>query len=377
MTGRARVVLVTSLLGRLPQGMAPLAALLLVQQQTGSIAVAGLATGAWGLGSAVAQTAWGRLAGRGRAERVVRIAAVTQALVVSTLALAPTDSGLVLVLLAGLGGLAAAPISSVARTLWPDLAHDEVELGEMYTLDATTQEVVFIAGPALVGAVIGIAGPSAALLTSAALGIVGGLLFARVIAPLWQPHPHPSGGRALVRTMALPWAVMAVMAFALGLTEVAVSAAAILDGERKAAGVLLAVWSLGSLVGGLTTARRAWRSTPVARLAPLFALLAAGTAVVAMVWSLGIIVLGVALFVSGLALAPSLAALYAVVGESAPPGRRTDAFAIGTTSLLIGLSTGAATGGVLAAVTPTLAFTASTAVFVVAVGASLVLRRRR
>ncbi|MFZ0325024.1 MAG: MFS transporter [Actinomycetes bacterium] len=376
MTGRARVVLLTSLLGRLPQGMAPLAALLLVQQRTGSIAAAGLATGAWGLGSALGQTTWGRLAGRGRAHRVVTVAAVTQALLITVLALVPTDAATLLVTLAGLGGLAAPPISPVARTLWPDLATTEVELGAMYTLDATTQEVVFIAGPALVGAVIGIASASAALLTTAVLGGVGGLVFARVVRPLWRPHPHPGGGRALLSVMALPWAVMAVMALGLGLTEVAVSAAAIIDGQRKVAGVLLAVWSLGSLVGGLATSRRVWRSTPVVRLAPLFGTLAAGTAVVAAVWSVGIIVLGVALFASGLALAPSLAALYAVVGESAPAGRRTDAFAVGTTSLLLGLSGGAALGGLLSAVTPTLAFVSAVAVFAAASASSLVLRRR-
>ncbi len=371
------MVLLTSLLGRLPQGMAPLAILLLVQQRTGSLAAAGLATGAWGLGAAVAQTAWGRLAGRGRAERVVAVAACAQSLVITVLAFAPTGLAWVLVTLAGLGGLAAAPITSVARTLWPDLADDEVALGEMYTLDATTQEIVFIAGPALVGALIGIADPSVALLTTAALGLVGGLVFSGVVRPLWQPHPHPTGGRAMVSVMALPWAVMSVMAFGLGLTEVAVSAAAILDGQRKAAGVLLAVWSLGSLVGGLATARRAWRMSPATRLAPLFGALAAGTAVVAVVWSLGVIVLGAALFLSGLALAPSLAALYAVVGDSAPPGRRTDAFAIGTTSLLIGLSAGAAAGGVLSEISPTVAFAASVGAFGLATLASLALRRRR
>lgn len=358
------VVLVASIVARMPQGLAPLSVVLLAQEGTGSIATAGLAGGAWAVGSAVSQPLWGGLAGRGRAHRIEALTALSQGIVVLVLALGGWSTEGVFIALAATGGLLAAPTSPISRTLWPQLAVDEHHLDALYTHDATWQELIFIAGPALVGLLVAVSGPSAALTAAAVLGIVGGITFAGIVRPHWRPHPAPSTRVPLARSLldlAGPYSALAVMAFGLGLVEVGVPAVAILEQSRAASGWLLALWSLGSLVGGLVAARHRWRRGPSDRWPWLMGGVAAGTATIVVGWSFGLPWLGLTLFLSGLALAPSLAAGYGVVASRAAPGRRTDAFAWTTTFLLLGIGAGVAVGGVLADASPTWTFAAGTA----------------
>ena len=60
----APVLLLSGFAGRLPSAMVPLALLLMVQQQTGSYAIAGLAAAVLGIASAVMAPVLGRLADR-------------------------------------------------------------------------------------------------------------------------------------------------------------------------------------------------------------------------------------------------------------------------------------------------------------------------
>jgi MFS family permease len=343
----------------MPQGLAPLSVVLLAQERTGSIAAAGLAGGAWAIGSAVSQPLWGGFAGRGRAHRVEAGTALSQGAVLLVLAFAAGGSVGAVVALSLLGGLLAAPTSPISRTLWPQLAVDEHHLDSLYTHDATWQELIFIAGPALVGVLVAASGPSASLVAAAAFGVVGAAVFASIIRPLWHPHPEPASRVSLARSVAAlagPYAALCAMAFGLGMAEVGVPAVAILSDNRAASGWLLAIWSAGSLVGGLIGARVVWRRSPAQRWPGLMLAVAIGTATTAVGWQFGLGWLGVTLFLAGLALAPTLAAGYGVIGERALPGRRTDAFAWTTTFLLLGIGGGVAVGGVLADFSPTWTF---------------------
>jgi MFS family permease len=355
-----------TLLARAPQGMAPLTVILLVQERTGSFAAAGFASGAWGLGIAVGQPVWARLAGRGRADRVIAATSLGQAAVLLTLAFSPWQAAAVAVAVTGLAGLLQAPVTSVARTSWPRLATDEKGVDRLFTLDATAQEVIWIAGPAIVGLIVAVSGPTTALVATAAAGSIGGLVFAAAVRRIWRPQPpHPDGAPGFLRRLIVPYVAMSTMTLGLGLGEVAVPAAAVADGHRDAAGLLLASWSVGSLVGGLLVAR--WPTQhPQRRVPPLLLAQVAGIALTAAVWDLGPQWLAGALFVSGLGLAPSFAAAYGVLSRRAPESRRTEAFGLASTFVLLGLAVGSALGGVVAEVSPTLGFVCSAAVTAVA-----------
>ena len=185
------------------------------------------------------------------------------------------------------------------------------------------------------------------------------------VRPLWHPHPAPASRTRLstaLKSLAGPYAALCVMALGLGLVEVGVPAVAILEQNRAASGWLLALWSLGSLVGGLVASRVHWRRGPAQRWPWLLTGVTVGTATIVVGANFGLAWLGFTLFLSGLALAPSLAAGYGVIGDRAAAGRRTDAFAWTTTFLLLGFGGGAAIGGILADISPTWTFTAGTAV---------------
>lgn len=359
-------VLAASLLGRAPQGMAPLSLVLLVQERTGSLAAAGAAAGAWGLGIAIGQPLWARPASRGRAERVVAAVALAQAAVLTLLALVPWTTPAVGIGCAALAGLLGAPITSVARSLWPVLAPDPRALDRLFTVDATAQELVWIAGPALVGGLVAVSGPAAAAAVTAAAGGLGALWFARTIRPLWRPHPAVHGSQPFLRPLVVPWLAVSVMAVGLGLTEVAVPAVALLEGHRSLAGPLLAGWSIGSLVGGAVAARRPSSADPTRRIARLLLLLAGTSLVTTATWTFGLGWFATALFVSGLGLAPAMAAVYGVVSRLAPDSRRTEAFAVSSTFVLTGLALGTALGGALAEQSPTRALLGASGAYVVA-----------
>src|SRR5580700_6140442 len=78
--GALRLIL-SALVARLPQGMAPLAVLLLVRDATHSYAIAGLAVGAEAFATAGCAPVFGRLVDRVGRRRVIAPLAGTQAVV--------------------------------------------------------------------------------------------------------------------------------------------------------------------------------------------------------------------------------------------------------------------------------------------------------
>jgi predicted MFS family arabinose efflux permease len=146
-----------------------------------------------------------------------------------------------------------------------------------------------------------------------------------------------------VRT--LVFALVAVGAV-LGAAEVGVAAAAESLAGAGAASPLLAVWGIGSLIGGVLATRRGGGADDPAGLALVLAALAVGhIALAAAAGSL--VALALTLLAAGAAIAPVYASVYAMVERLAPAGTVTEAFAWLTTAAAIGTATGSAAAGVL------------------------------
>ncbi|MDX6573044.1 MAG: hypothetical protein QOC86_2200, partial [Gaiellales bacterium] len=149
--GAARLM-ASALYARLPLGMASLAMLLLVRQSTGSIAAAGIAVGAYALGTGATAPLQGALVDRHGQLRVLLPSAALQSslLVVLALACRAHAPAAVLVAVAALAGGALPPLSASARALWPQLLGDRRRLEAFYGLEAVAQEVIWLAGPLIV-----------------------------------------------------------------------------------------------------------------------------------------------------------------------------------------------------------------------------------
>jgi MFS family permease len=343
-------LLSTALVGRLPQGMASLSVLLLVRQATHSYAAAGAAVGAGALAAAICGPLLGRLIDRLSRRLVVGPVAVVQACVYVFLALAARAhlGALVLIVGAAFAGALVPPIAPVVRTLLRDLYDDDSVRETAYGMEAIAQETIWIVGPMLATFVIALASPEFAVAMLGVVGVSGTLLFLR--SPLLdRPQAHEQGtahrGSALA-SIDLRWllAPVALMGFVLGAVEVGIPSLALHEGSRAAAGPLLALWSLGSMVGGLQYSSARWRSALGSRYVLLMLLNCALTAPLLLaVGSIGMA--GVCSFVAGLAIAPAFSCVYSLVGRMMIPGTEHEAFGWTLSGLLSGVAAGSAVAG--------------------------------
>ena len=388
-----RRVLVPSLVGRLPIGMSTLLFILIVHAGTGSYAAAGVATAANSLLTAFTAPMLGRLADRGRAVSVLVVTGLAQAALFVALVgalRAHLDVPLV-VAVAGLAGAVNPPIGAVTRALLPRLAPDEQAVRTAYALDAIALELTFVAGPAVVGLVSALAHPYAAALLAAGLTAYGSVALATAPAlragarAAWATRSAPAaragrGRRERRRSSPLRGAAMRVVLLAAGLEaaaygvlEVAIPAHADHAGRPDAAGPLVAVWSVGSIVGGLWYSGRTFRAPPGRQYAVLMSANVVGFASVLL--ATGLPSLGVILFLAGLVIAPTTAVEYTLVTALAPAGTETEAFTWSGTAVYLGFAGGSALAGTALSATLTtergLTISALVAAGLVLVGATL------
>jgi MFS family permease len=147
-----------------------------------------------------------------------------------------------------------------------------------------------------------------------------------------------------VQTLVLVFVAVGVL---VGAVEVGAASAASALGSSAGGGLLLGIWSIGSLAGGVFTARLGGGARGAIGLSLILAALACGHITAAVV-SGDLVSLAIALLVAGAALAPTFASAYAMVDRVAPAGAVTEAFAWLATALAVGGAAGSAVAGVLA-----------------------------
>jgi MFS family permease len=350
----ATAPLAASLVGRLPLGMTGLAALLLTREATGSYAAAGLVSAAYALAFAAVSPARARTADRRGPRRVLLLTGLLHpvALVALVLLAAAGAGAAVLAAAAVVAGATVPPLSSVMRALWGVLAPPEA-LPTAFALEAVVVELCFVGGPLSVALLSALSGPSAAVLAAAVLTLCGTALMVaapavRSVRPV-EADRHVLGPLTSAPVRALLLGAGAVGA-GFGAVEVALPAFVEAQGGRpSSAGVLLAVWSVGSIAGGLAYGAAHPRAASHRQLPVLVTALAASTV---LPWLSGAVspslaLMSAALFVYGVTIAPYSACNSVLLSGSAPAGTVTEAFAWSTSGIFGGAALGAAAGGVL------------------------------
>lgn len=345
-------LILSALVGRLPLGMSSLAMLLLVRETHHSYAVAGLVVGAYALASAAAAPLQGRLVdGFGRT-RVLVPCAFGQALMLVAFVLAASAdaSGTALVPLAALTGAFAPPVPATARALLREVYRDPAVRDTAYALDSVVQEVVWISGPLVVALVVSVSSPDVAVLLVAAVCVVGTLLFVRSPLARRSDRPVHHEQRSAVRSNRALRALLApvfLLGAGLGAIEVGLPSLALHAGSRPATGLLLALWSVGSVIGGLWYGARVWSSSLTGRYRML--ILAAVACSVPLVFARTIPEGAVASLLAGLTTAPVFSSQYALVGRVVQRGSENEAFTWISAALVAGIAAGSAIGGVVIA----------------------------
>ncbi len=349
MPGFSRL-LISSVVGRLPSGMFSLAILLFVHARTSSFLAAGVAVGAFTLAGAVTGPPLGALVDRIGQTRVLLPTAAGQASLLVALVLV-AQSGVpvaAVVALAASAGALQPPIAGCIRALWSEIAGDGDALETAYALDATTQEVIWTLGPLLVGSTAGLISPGVAVLLCAGITVCGTLFFARSrLSSGWRAVARERsragalgspGLRALLATVLLAGVVI-------GAVEVGLPALAVQLGARWSAGPLLALFSIGSMAGGLLYSARSWRLAIGLRYRAMLLTMALAAAPLIAVHSLAAGFLLSAL--AGLFVAPMFSSQFSLVGALAPVGTATEAFTWHRAATIAGMAAGSALGGSL------------------------------
>ncbi|MET9556817.1 MFS transporter [Streptomyces sp. NPDC006645] len=340
-----------TLIGRLPNGMAPVAIVLLVTAQGGTLAFGGLLSALYGLTSALSQPAKGRLMDQHGQTRVSGPAAVLNsaallALPATGTAGSPTLAATVVVL----GGLAAPPLEAGLRALWPSVLPDPVRRHTALALDTGTQGLLYIAGPLLAATLTTAHHPALALVVTAALGLAGtALVLTAPPSRTWKPSPAASNGTA-DRLFSTGLILLFIALVGVGVAIGGMNVWAVAMAERHhtdlLSGVLPAAFSTGSFLGGLLYGHRTWPGTPTRQL-----LTGAGGFLLG--W-LPLLTLPnpypatAAVFVPGAFLTLTVARAFTITDTLAPPTRTTEAYAWLILSIGVGQAAGAALAGRLA-----------------------------
>jgi MFS family permease len=146
----ALALLASSIVARLPLAMFSLALLVNTERLTGSFAVAGLASGAYAIGCAMAAPLVGGLIDRhGQTTVLVSSAVATMLVVNADGLLASGPPAFVPVALAAVAGACTPPLDACVRTLLPQIAGDPARLSRLFALESTLLELTFVAGPPL------------------------------------------------------------------------------------------------------------------------------------------------------------------------------------------------------------------------------------
>ena len=173
------------------------------------------------------------------------------------------------------------------------------------------------------------------------VGTIGA--FALAVQRRTEPPAHqhdPSVGRE-----PMPWGLLApltVGAIALGslfgALEVATVAFADDAGRKGLSGLMLGAFSLGSLLAGFVAGTIAWKRGPLERVRIGAGLLAVGT--VTLPFLPGLEVATAALFVTGMALAPTLITLFSLIEAAVPRSRLNEAMGVVQTGMSGGIAPG-------------------------------------
>ena len=347
-----RRALLASVVGRVSLAMTGLALLLMVKQATGSYASAGLASAAYALSFAVAAPMRARAADRRGPSPVLRLCALMHPVAFGlTILLAELGAPAALVIASCvLIGLTVPPLGGVMRALWVTVLEPQL-VPVAYSLEAVLIEVCFVIGPLLVALVAAAVSPAAAVATSALAASGGALALAGVpVVRAKQPDPdrptHLAGPLVSPTVRACLLCVLFV-GTSFGAIEVGVLAFVEEHGHaRSVAGLVLAIWSIGSAAGGLVYGGLHLHADVSRQLPVLVTLVGASAALPLLAPSVP--VLALVLMAAGSTIAPWSAVNSVLVARGAPAGTVTEAFAWTGSMIFGGAAAGTGLAGVLA-----------------------------
>lgn len=342
----------TGFVARLPIAMVGLGIVLLVSGRTGSYAVAGILSASFQLPAALGAVATSRWIDRvGQARLLPWLAGANAALLIVFVLTVENDLPLVVQALVVAGaGVCQPAIGSMVRARWAHAATDARRRRSAFALESVIDELIFTVGPPVTAVLaIQFALPSP-ILVGAAIGLVGGVALAAQRStqpPTSSHHDLPTGSSRRSAVLKPGAAVVALACVGIGAVfgsyEVSVVAFSQKQDAPGASGLVLGVWALGSMVGGLWFGARSWGLSLGRQMLLLPAIVA--VALLPSVFAPTIPILVVVTAIGGASVAPMLIAAFSITERLVPAPQLTEGLTWTNSGLAIGFSVGTATGG--------------------------------
>ncbi|WP_417562379.1 MFS transporter [Microbacterium sp.] len=334
-------IIAAQLTARFPSGMTSLALLMHIEHVTGTYGAAGLVLAAASVGQAVSGPITSRWMGFWGMRRVLSLTTVVCAIALAGIGLLVLPIGAYMAL-GMLAGLSTPPVQSAVRTIYPKMVNSR-QLTPLFSLDASLQEIIWILAPVVITVVATQAGTVVGILMVVVILLAGGSWF--ILSPELGRVRIPRSRRRLGKVLARPPVLLAtMMGFLLVGACAAVEAGVIATfGEGGLqAGIVLAVFSIGSLAGGLLSG-----GIPIGRWAMARRMAIVAVGLVVTTFSLNVWWLGGSLLVAGIGVAPALAVMFAMTTASVKFSDTAEAFGWVGTGQLIGAAAGSAVAGFL------------------------------
>ncbi|GHH26675.1 MFS transporter [Streptomyces lanatus] len=335
------------LLGRMPLSMMGIGVVTMVSQLTGRYGLAGALSATIALSAAVAGPQVSRMVDQYGQRRVLRPATLISLAAGALLLFAAHYAWPDWVLFVACVGIGCVPsLGAMIRARWAALYRGTPQLHTAYSFESVIDEVCFIFGP-----IISI-GLSTAWFPEAGPLLAGCFLAAGVF---WltaqrstEPAPHPrekQGGASALRAPGLQVLVATFVATGaiFGAVDVVTVAFADEQGHKGAASVVLALYAAGSCGAGLVFGLLRFKGAPERRW--LLGICAMAVSMIPLLLVGNLPFLAVALFVAGMAVAPTMITTMSLIEEHVPRAQLTEGMTWVSTGLAVGVALGSSMAG--------------------------------
>lgn len=334
-------------LGRMPLSMMGIGVVTMISQLTGRYGLAGALSATLAMSTAVLGPLISRLVDRHGQRRVLRpatlvtLAAVTGLLICAQQRL---PDWTLFVFAAGVGSVPS--VGSMIRARWAEIYRGSPrELHTAYAWESIVDEVCFIFGPIISIGLSTAWFPEAGPLLAAGFLLVGVVWLTSQRATEPVPHPrvrHARGSALRSRGLQVLVATFVAVGAIFGSIDVVTVAFAEEQGHKASASLVLAVYALGSCLAGAVFGLLHFKGRTSTRwLVGMCAM--AVSMILQLAGSLPF--LAVALFVAGLAIAPTMVSTMALVEQHVPRTELTEGMTWTSTGLAVGVALGSSAAG--------------------------------
>lgn len=334
---------------RFPMALVGISVILMVRSYYGNYALAGIVSGAMMVAFAVGAPLLARLIDKYGQSKVMlpSILISVAAMVASTIVAMNQISPVVLIILCCISGATSGSIGALVRSRWAFVTQKQGQIQAAYSLEAAFDELVWVMGPVIATFMCTSVHPAAGVWLAAATGLIGSVWFLsqrKTEPPVSRETRVTKEGSVMRNPAMIVLALTYVGTGAIfGANDLAVVAFATEHGAATMGGVMLAMFSAGSLMGALIYGSRTWKW-------PLWKLFMVGIVALAIgtstfIFAHSLVILAAIMLITGLVVAPTMTNVNTIVQRVIPERRLTEGLTWMATAMNIGASLGSSVSG--------------------------------